>query len=152
MSKIISYKGKLDIGEQDRLQIATLKGKVGYKINKFQITSTLPGQATAQELIGRIFTDNRTTNTSATLDFTDGTMLAVSITFHSGNTNPTFEQIIFDNEKTNQDLFVTIIDANGGTIPCNYYIELEAMDISDLEATMLTLKNIRTITADPGTP
>ena len=145
MSKIISYKGKLVIGEQHRLQLSTIKGKIAYKIVKFQIMSTLPGQATAQELIGRVFTDNRTSNTSATVDFTDSTMLATAVTFHSGNTNPTFEQIIFDNEKTNQDMFITIIDAAGGTIDCNYYLELEAMEISDLEATYLTLQNIRTV-------
>jgi hypothetical protein len=146
MSRKISFRGKLAIGEQDRISLKTLKGKVGYKINKFQIMSTTPGTNTAQELIGRIFTDNRTTNTSATIDFTDNTMLATSVTFHSGNTNPTFEQIIFDNEKTNQDIFVTIIDAAGATIDCNYYIELEEMALSDLESTMLTLKSIKTLT------
>ena len=42
-------------------------------------------------------------------------------------------------------MFITIIDAAGGTIDCNYYLELEAMEISDLEATYLTLQNIRTV-------
>ena len=33
MSKIISFKGKLNIGEQDRIKLSTIKGKKGYKIN-----------------------------------------------------------------------------------------------------------------------
>jgi PKD repeat protein len=145
MSKKISYKGKLAMGGQDRLQLATMKGKIAYRIVKFQIMSTLPGGSSAQELIGRAFTSDKTSNTSATIDFTDSSMLATSITFHSGNTNPTFEQIIFDNEKTNQDIYVTIIDAAGGTVECNYYLELETDALSDVEATQLTLKNLRTV-------
>ena len=37
-------------------------------------------------------------------------------------------------------------DADGKTQPFNYYLELEAMSISDLEATYLTLQNIKSIT------
>ena len=74
-------------------------------------------------------------------------MLATALTFHSGNTNPTFQTVIFDTEMTNQDIFVSIIDAAGATIECNYYIELEPMDLSDIESTMLTLKNMRSITS-----
>ena len=37
MSKTISYKGQLPVGEQDRIRLKTNNGKVGYKISKFQL-------------------------------------------------------------------------------------------------------------------
>ena len=57
----------------------------------------------------------------------------------------THENIVFDNEKFNQDIFITITDADGNTTPGNYYIELETMALTDIEATMLTLQSIRQV-------
>ena len=53
MSRIITYKGKLNIDTEDRIKLSTLDGKTGYKINKFQIISTTPGTGN-KELIGKI--------------------------------------------------------------------------------------------------
>jgi hypothetical protein len=146
MSKTISYRGTLPIGEQERLRLKTIKGEVGYKITKFQIISTTPGGGNA-EFIGKItkvFDDS----ISTTVNFTDSDLMAVAyLQDHSSSANSASEVIIFDNAITNQDMFVNITDAGGETVPCNYYIELEAMKLSDLEATMLTLKNLRTITS-----
>ena len=44
-------------------------------------------------------------------------------------------------------MFISITDATGNTVECNYYIELEAFPITDIEATKLTLQSIRTITS-----
>jgi hypothetical protein len=146
MSRIISYRGTLDMGLEDRISLATIKGKVGYKITKFQIIGTTPGDATT-EYVGKI-TKVRDPNIGPTVKFTDSDLLAVATQFEKntadGNQQPT---IIFDNEKINQDIFVNITDASSGTVPCNYYIEIESMELSDLESTMLTLKNIRTVTS-----
>jgi hypothetical protein len=146
MSKTISFKGKLDIGLEDRIKLSTLNGKIGYRITKFQILSTLPGQGSAAELIAQIYNKSQEGSIGTTVDFTNSELLAVAYQEFknaSGNGMPT--TIIFDNVKFNQDIFVNITDASGGTTPCNYYIELEAMSISDLEATYLTLQNIKTI-------
>jgi hypothetical protein len=148
MSKKLSYKGKIDIGEQDRIKLATIDGKTGYKINKFHIIGTSPGTATF-EYIAQIFKTDQTGSISGTVDFTNSDLLAVAYyedfggSGGSGNVNT----VIFDNEKFNQDIFINITDASGGTTPCNYYIELEAVPLTDLEATMLTLKSIRSITS-----
>ena len=133
------------MGEQDRIRLKTKTGKTGYKITKFQLLSTTPG-AGNHEYIGKI-TKTKDTNIGPVVDFTDADLLAVSyLTDNSSSAgNPPGDIIIFDNEKFNQDIFVNITDATLNTIPCNYYIELEEMSLSDLEATMLTLKNIRTI-------
>jgi hypothetical protein len=146
MSRTISYKGKLDMGLEDKINLKTLNGKVGYKIVKFQLMSTQPATQ-ANEFIGKI-TKIPETNIADTVDFTDGNVLAVNY-YVTGRYSDDIQSqtIIFDNEKVNQNIFVHITDGTGGTIACNYYIELEVMSLNDLEATQLTLKSIRTITS-----
>ena len=145
MSKTISYRGKLPIGEQDRIRLKTINGKVGYKITKFQIIVTTPGAATS-EMIGQIFKTDQTGNITTTVDFSDKDLLAMAF-YQDGATidNTQNMTVIFDNEKFNQDIFVNITDASGSTVPGNYYIELEAKSLSDLESTMLTLQSLRSI-------
>lgn len=148
MSKKLSYKGTLPVGEQDRIKLATMDGKTGYKITKFNLLSTTPGVGKF-EFIGQITKTDQTGSISTTVNFTNSDLLAVAyIKGAAGESDTAFtEHIIFDNEKFNQDIFINITDASGSTVPCNYYIELETMSLTDLEATMLTLKNIRTITS-----
>jgi hypothetical protein len=75
-------------------------------------------------------------------------LLAVAYVKESISTSGGMNQIIiFDNEKFNQDIFVNITDAAGETTPANYYIEVEAMPLSDLQSTQLTLKSLRTLTS-----
>tara|TARA_Y100001938_G_C7832961_1_gene302288 strand:+ start:111 stop:557 length:447 start_codon:yes stop_codon:yes gene_type:complete len=146
MSKTLSYRGTLPIGEQDRIRLKTNTGKTGYKIIKFQIISTAPGGADA-EFIGQIFKTDQTGSIGTDVNFTDSDLLAVA--YHksdsSGSAGVTDDVIIFDNEKFNQDIFVNITDKSGATVPCNYYIELQSMALSDLESTMLTLQSLRSI-------
>ena len=52
--KTISFRGKLNIDVPRRLKLSTIKGKIGYKITKFQIISTEPGQHDF-ELISKIY-------------------------------------------------------------------------------------------------
>ena len=147
MSKIISYKGKLPIGEQERIKLSTPDGKTGYKIKTFEVIPGRPGQDSV-ELIGQIFKTNKTSNITTTVDFTNSDLLGFA--YYEDNANnayPATINRIFDNEKFNQDIFVNITDASSGTDPANYYIELEVMELSDLESTMLTLQNLRTITS-----
>ena len=144
--KTISYKGTLNIGLEDRIRLKTIKGKKGYKITKFQILGTTPGQSNV-EYVGKI-TKVKDPNIGPTVKFTDADLLAVAYyQDNEGTDKPMSNIIIFDNEMFNQDIFVNITDASSGTVPCNYYIELETMELSDLETTMLTLKNLRTVTS-----
>ena len=144
MSKRISYKGQIPTGEQEKINLKTLNGKRGYKINKFKIISSAPGATANDELVMKI----RLTEDSSigpTINFTDSDLLAAA--YYQDDTGGVSgsETIIFDNKVFNQDIFVTCADAAGGTKPGNYYIELEVMNLSDIEATMLTLQNLRTI-------
>ena len=146
MSRIISYKGTLDIGLEDRIRLKTIKGKVGYKIIKFQILPSTPGAAEF-ELVGNI-TKVKDPNIGPTVKFTDSDLLAVAY-YQDGSSisNNASVDIIFDNEIVNQDIFVNMTDASSGTVPGNYYIELETMDLSEIETTQLTLKSLRTISS-----
>ena len=146
MSKTISYKGQIPMGEQDRIRLRTIKGKVGYRITKFSTLSSAPG-TTDHEIVTKIFKTDQSAAVSPAVDFTDSDLLAVSY-YKEGDSNGNvmaYESIIFDNEVVNQDIFVTMQDATGATVPGNYYIELEAMPLSDLETTKLTLQSIRQV-------
>ena len=144
--KTISYKGTLAIGQEDRISLSTIQGKVGYKITKFQIIGTTPGQANA-EYVGKI-TKVKDPNIGPTVKFTDSDLLAIAYyQDNEGSDKSMSKIIIFDNEMFNQDIFVNITDASGGTVPCNYYFELQTINLSELETTMLTLKSLRTVTS-----
>ena len=147
MSKKISYKGQLQDGLQDQIRLRTIKGKVGYKITKFQCISEAPASTTA-EIVCKIYKVSQEGAISPVIDFTDADLLAVSyVEEHSNSTDFGGKNIIFDNEIFNQDIFVTSSDGSGGTQACNYYIELETMDLNDLQTTQLTLKSLRTVTS-----
>ena len=146
MSKIITFKGKVNMGTQERLKLSTIKGKIGYRINKFQIISTTPGVSAHQEIVAKIFTKSQSGSISALIDFSESDLLAaVFYQDRIETAGPSSKDIILDQEIFNQDIFITMQDVGGATIPYNYYIELEAMAIDDVESTMLTLKSIKTI-------
>ena len=77
MNKTISYKGAIAIGQQDRIRLRTIKGKVGYKITKFSTLSSAPG-TTDHELVTKIFKTDQSAAVSPAVDFTDSDLLAVS--------------------------------------------------------------------------
>jgi len=82
---------------------------------------------------------------STTIDFTEGDLLAAAYSEDNSNVaSPISMVTIFDNEVFNQDIYVTNANVSG-TQQMNYYIELEIIDLTDVQATQLTLKNLRTI-------
>ena len=146
MSKMISFKGQVPDGEQDRIRLKTNTGKVGYKIRKFQICGPNMGNVD-DELTGKVYSTDQTGNISGSVNFTENDLLAVAFYNDAASTAYGNDQvIIFDNAIVNQDIFVYGVDNSGNTNQINYYIELEVMSLSDIEATMLTLQSLRTIT------
>ena len=142
MSKTKSFKGRLENGQEDRIRLSTLKGKVGYKITKFQIIGTSPAGVTYESVI-KIYKESKTPD--FVIDFTDFDLLAAA--FYENHQNAVAEGqdvIIFDNEMFNQDIFINCSTIAG---EINYYIELETKELSDLESTMMTLQSLRTITS-----
>ena len=102
------------------------------------------------EYIGKI-TKKTDPNITAVVDLTDDNVMAVAYYVDNNSTAvPPNDTIIIDNAVTNQDIFVNIVDAAGGSISCNYYIELEKIKLSDIEATQLTLRNLRNVASRFG--
>ena len=140
---IKTYRGILADDGQDRIRLSTIKGKVGYKIVKFQAIANLPG-TTAQESIIKIYKTSQST-INATVDFTDSDLLGVVLWQLSNNINyPQSETIIFDNETFNQDIYLTHTDTESAQ-NCNYYLELEVIPLDDAGAEYTTLKDMRQV-------
>jgi len=137
-----SFRGQLADGDQDHIRLQTNNGKTGYKMIKFQIISALPFQA-SDEHVCKIYKQLQST-VNANIDFADNTLLGTGVINNdaAGYRYATTSTIIFDNETFNQDIFVTHKNADG-TSALNYYIELEQVNLSSLEAEYTTLKDIR---------
>ena len=135
------------MGTQDIINLKTNNGKTGYKITKFQIISSTPGTTGSVEFVAKIFDKDQSASISPVVNFTDSNLIACAFYQDRANASSNTETIIFDNREFNQNIFVTIDDAESGTIPCNYYIELETMPLTDLETTKLTLQSIRQVTS-----
>lgn len=146
--KKLSFRGKLDIGTENKINLRTPKGKTGYKITKLQAISTTPGATAHDEILVQVFSKSQVGSIGSVVDFTDSELLAVN--YYEDNDQPAFmasQTIIFDNQPFNQNIFISATDIAGGTKPVNYYIEIETMELTDVQSTQLTLKNLRTITS-----
>tara|TARA_Y100000004_G_C8849990_1_gene384317 strand:- start:49 stop:510 length:462 start_codon:yes stop_codon:yes gene_type:complete len=149
MSVIKTYKGKLAIGEQEKIHLSNNDGLLGYRISKFEL---IPNKFNvANKLVAKVFLTDQSGNINAEIDFNDTDILAVAYyedaAGSSGSGNP--NKVVFDKETFNQDIFVYITDVDGGTTPANYYIELEQFKLDLNTSTYHTLKNIRSLTG-PG--
>jgi hypothetical protein len=140
---IKTFRGKLADGGQNKIRLSTMKGKIGYKIVKFQVIGNQPG-VYDEETIVKIFKVVQTT-IDAQIDFSDGNLLGAC--FWQTGTAPTktaATTIVFDQETFNQDIYITSkLGAGGAAQPINYYIELEMMPLSDNAAAVSTLRDIR---------
>ena len=149
MSKRLSFRGRLQDGDQDTITLHTISGKVGYQIKKFQVISETPVTSGVSEHVVLIWKVEQSSVPAAgdvKIDFDDNRLLAAGT--WCGSDNPIYqstEQVIFDNEVFNQDIYITHRNADGGDPKdaVNYYIELETMDLALDEQTVATLKDIR---------
>jgi hypothetical protein len=149
-----SFKGKLVNGTQDTISLHTNDGKIGYQIKKFQIIPAIPGDTTDVEAVVKIYSIEQSSiptgagGSKATIDLSDQTLLAVAYYQDAVSVSAQSSMdIIVDNMKVNQDIFVTYTNnVAAGSDECNYYIELETSNLSLDENTVATLKDIRNIT------
>jgi hypothetical protein len=134
---VLSYRGLLADGAQERILLSTKKGEAGYRITKFEIIPNSPG-----DNIDSVVKIWKTEPSAATgvIDFSDNRLLAVA-----WNYNDTYETqniITFDNEIFNQDIYIQAFD-DKSTGSINYYFELERIKLSEHDAMVATIKNIR---------
>ena len=137
---IKTFRGLLEDGGQDHIRLQTIKGKVGYRINLFQVMG--PNSSTDIEHVLKIFKIKQST-ISSSINFTDSNLLAVAvITDSTGRETLPTPIIIFDKEIFNQDIYITSkADDNAANI--NYYLELEVIPLDDTGAEYTTLKDMR---------
>ena len=142
---IKSFRGMMADAAIDTIHLATRDGSTGYRITKFEMMAEATGTFDHGFII-KIFKVPQTTAT-ALVDFSDNTMLAAGYTAnHESIQYANIQQIVFDNEIFNQDIYITCKDIETGQ-NCNYYIELEQMKLDLNENTVATLKDIRNIEA-----
>jgi len=136
---IKSYRGLVEDGGQDKVRLTTTDGRMGYRIVKFQMMSQNPG-TTDYAHIMKIFTTNQDAVVEA-INFTDPDLLAAGYIEGRGylGTSPV---VIFENEVFNQDIYITHFDAKGA-FACNYYIELEQINLTAIQAEVLIVKSLR---------
>ena len=138
-----TFRGVLADGGQERIRLQTIKGKVGYKIVKFQMMITNYGSNRGSFV--QIW-KNEVASVSTgepDLNFTDSDLLATALQiYQASNLTLSDQTIIFDNEVFNQDIFITHTERSGGG-SANYYLELEVIPLDDAGAEYTTLKDMR---------
>ena len=138
---IKTYRGLLADEGQDRIRLQTIKGKVGYKIVKFNIMANNPQGANSENVV-QIY--KKSTTPTLIIDFTDSDLLAVATLNNYASAHAHNKAtVIFDNEIFNQDIYITAME-DIGTEAVNYYLELEVIPLTDHGAEFTTLKDMRT--------
>jgi hypothetical protein len=140
-----TFRGQLADGGQDRIRLSTIKGKVGYRISKFQIMTSQPFAGATSEHVIKIWSDKQTIPyTDSDVNLSDNTVLGVAITTNhtTGYANPIPLVVIFDKVTFNQDIYITHTDSSNAQA-CNYYLELEVIPLDDAGAEYTTLKDMR---------
>ena len=139
---IKTFRGKLDDDEQDRIRLSTKKGKIGYRIHKFEIMSTAPGTGDVEHVV-KLFKVVQS-SVDGLIDFSDGNLLAACYYMGGNSSEETHTStVVFDQEIFNQDIFITHEDVGAGNVGANYYLELETMPLTDNAAAVSTLRDIR---------
>jgi len=150
---IKAYRGMLANGGQDKINLRSNKGDIGYKIHKFELMTNQPGDAGADsEHVVMIWSVERTStelgNTTTTdPDFTNNELLGAGYQLQdvAGSGHGYWISTIFDKEMFNQNIYITQRDTGGNAVACNYYLELEQVKLNENESTMATLQSLRQI-------
>ena len=148
---IKTFRGLIADEAQDTVVLHTNDGSMGYKIVKMQIMTNIPHVAgTDTEHIVMVWKVPRssaelTSTVTTNPDFSDNELLAVGLSLNdvTGSGHGYWEDVIFDNEIFNQDIYITHRDEGGSTVACNYYLEIEQFKLDLNESTVASLKDIR---------
>jgi hypothetical protein len=139
---IKTFRGKIADEAQDTIVLHTNDGSIGYRLLTLQVIPENITTTTNAQLL-KVFKTPQTT-TTATVDFSDQTLLGVAFWSNNADTHLQSEDMItiFDQEIFNQDIYLTMVNVTGSD-PLNYYMELEQVKLDLNENTVATLKDIR---------
>ena len=140
--KLKSFRGSIADGAIQKIRLSTNNGLTGYKIKKFEIIAVNSGTTDFEHTV--MLHTIEPSAATATVNFDDPTLLGVAFTEGNNSSNYIGQPLIniFDSEKFNQDIFVSNVDSKGA-LNVNYYVELEQVTLSQDEATVATLKDMR---------
>ena len=137
---IKAYRGLIPDGGQEKVRIKTQDGSRGYKIVKFQLVLPSPG-GTTSEVVAKIWKLKQTT-VDTLVDFNDQELLGVAVIAQSSDSWTTYDTVIFDQMRFNQDIFITVDDSQNNS-GANYYLELEQVKLRDSENEYVTLRDLK---------
>ena len=137
---IKTFRGLLSDQAQDTIVLHTNDGSTGYKIVKFELMPLEPGISSAENVV-KVYKIEQTV-INGDINFNDNTLLAAGYYQSEASSYTDWQQIVFDNEVFNQDIFVTNFDARTGE-GINYYLELEQVKLDLNSNTVATLKDLR---------
>jgi hypothetical protein len=135
---IKTFRGLLQDGQQERIALQHIDGTTGYRIKKFQI---MPRNFNTTDEYNMSVWSIKQTALVTTFNFSNNTLLAAGYFENETGVNGFDESIVFEGVTINQDIFVSHKSQSGNS--CNYYLELEVIHLSDVEATATILKNFR---------
>jgi len=141
---IKTFKGLLQDDEQNHIRLSTTDGKMGYRITKFTGIPYAP-LTLDQENVLKIYKTKQST-VDGVVDFGDDSLLAVCCIKYNDDAAASFgnpQHVIFDQEIFNQDIYITHEDVHAGSRGCNYYIELEQIKLTEQEALVAIVKDLR---------
>jgi len=143
-----TFRGLLADGGQDRIRLQTIKGKMGYRIAKFELFPWKPGVGVHESTVVIWKTEQASVSlTAIQVDFTDVDTLGAGFFASSAASSqpPPALIVTFDREIFNQDIYVTYtnVEGSGGDFRMNYYLELELIPLDDAGAEYTTLKDMR---------
>jgi len=139
--RVHSFRGLLETGGQNKIDIEGSVGAIAWRITKFQLMESAPGTTTVEHTV-KIYREEQA-SLVATVDFRDNELLAAAIlqAAESGAKVP-IPIVIFDNQLFVRNLYVSLVNTVGGD-PCNYYIELEEVTVSAAGKAQLALAAAR---------
>lgn len=138
---IKTFRGLIGSAAVEQVRLSTKQGKIGYRIINFRIMPTEINLTV--ETVVKIYKIEQAGGDSD-IDFSDENLLAAAmLKVGSASSEGLTLHTIFEQEIFNQDIYVTCRDEGGGDKAINYYIELEVLNLSDNEAAVSTLKDIR---------
>jgi len=141
-NRILSYRSLMADGDQETILLSTKKGEIGYRITKFEGMPNAPGGTAIQESVFKIYTKEQS-SVDGSIDFSDNRLLgSLYVKMDASDEAPSTLHVIFDQIIFNQDIYITHKDVSTGE-SCNYYLELEMISLSEDQAMVATLKDIR---------
>lgn len=138
---IKTFRGNLASSGTDTIRLATKRGQIGYRIKKIECITVNPAAYDTENFF-HVWTNPNAAIGS--IDFSNSELLGINYSTSGNTVTETDNQtIIFDHVVINQDIYISHTDAGGNSQNLNYYMELEQLNLSELEAAVATLKDMR---------